>query len=180
MEDVAALTPLLLDADPLAVEACPTGSTPLDLDTIWQRAAEALEEEDPNPAESGVLSALAETLLPAAPTWQAIDNLAALLAEPSASIHDAGELLVGVVELDPELNSLSTLSEWITDRDLVMPLLRIAENPRFMTELASSTVDRSGPLPWIAELQLGGTITDLLRLIDFALQQFHEPGNAAE
>lgn len=169
MSDVAALVPLLLDPSPLRVDGCPQGSSPLDFDSGLDLVAGLLLQGDRDEAPLETLQPLLNASLSHDGTWDAIGNLGALLSEDDAELQGALELVDALVAADPELGLLRQLGPLLEDEDVIGPALRLAESGELMDATGSTELSRGGPLPFLAGLVTGGTLTVVLRTLDLVL-----------
>lgn len=167
--DLVAAVGLLLDPAALQVEACPTGSAPLDLEGLVGILRATLADRAGG-APIDVLMPLLQATLARDETWTALTNLGTLAGSEGARLREGLPLLASVVAVDPDLALVRDLAPLLSDPALYSPALRITEAPAIQDALvAPSTVDTEGPLPWLARLVTGGTLDSLLRTVDLVL-----------
>lgn len=179
MADLTAAVPLVLDPAPLAVDACPTGSGPLDFGGLWGLLRVTLV--------GGTEPALLDRLAPVAAiwvhddaTWHALGNLSGLLAADGARTRELPTLVARVVAADPDLAILQDLAPLLRDPNLSGPVLRLAESPALAEELGRSHPEEEGPLPFLARLVTGGTLDMALRTIDLVIGWLSGLGETSE
>jgi hypothetical protein len=166
--DVTAAVPVILDPSPLAVDTCPTGSSPLDFPGLWGLARVMLV--------GGSEPAVLDTLAPAASvwveddaTWTALENLSTLLAADGSRVRELPDMSARLLAADPDLAIIRDLAPILQDPSLSQPVLRLAESPVLAEELGRTELDAEGPLPFFARLVTGGTLDVALRTIDLVI-----------
>jgi len=169
MGDVAKLVPLILDPSPLAVDACPEGSAPLDFDAVWDMAGAGLLGEGRDEPPLQTLQSVLNATLGQEGTWTAMGNLAALMQEDEATLQDLWTLAPKLVEADPELSLVQDLGPVLRDPEVVGPALRLGESTDLIDAVGHTELSQEGPLPFGARLVTGGTVDSLLRTLNLAL-----------
>jgi hypothetical protein len=163
--DIGVLVGTLVDPSSLHVDACPTGSEPLDFDTLWDTSETFLAESD----FIDTLGPVIESALGNDATWQMIDNGAALASHPTARIHALPELAVALNATDSEGDLLGVIVDTVQDPALFRPVLAAIETPELRDAIIQATPDSEGPLPFITRLIISDTVTVMLQTVDLVL-----------
>ena len=168
MGDLTGAIPLILDPSGLVVDECPPGSQPLDLPGAWGLLRVSLVGGS-RPAALTTLAPLAEVWVADEATWTGIENLGVLLRADGARVHGVPELIARVIGVDPDLSLLRAHTPLLRDPALVQPMLKIVENAALFQSLAVTSTEVEGPLPFVARLIVGGTLTEALRTVDLVV-----------
>jgi len=166
--DLVQVLGVLLDPVPLQVDACPTGSRPLDLEGMVGLVHAALADRSGG-VPLDVLRPVLDATLGADGTWSALGHLGALAHAASARTRELLPLLARVLAVDPSLSILRDLAPVLQDASLRDPALRMLEAPALLDALGAPTDMVEGPLPWAARLVVGGTVESLLRTISLVV-----------
>ncbi|MFZ5476283.1 MAG: hypothetical protein ACOZNI_05855 [Myxococcota bacterium] len=159
LDDVLGLAPVLLDPeDHLDADAFPDGLHPADFDDAWAMIEAVLHEDEDGQTDLGRLGSVMNATMAQEGTWTAVGNLAHLLASDGAEVTGALPRLAEVLAEDPWLATADDLADALEDPALVRaPLVLVeAEAPR--DALGSTELTRPGPLPFTAQLVVGGTL----------------------
>ena len=70
------------------------------------------------------------------------------------------------MEEDPELRLLRQISGVVLHRELAFHFAQVLEVPELFDALATSSEEAPGALPFVAQLQLSGTMKSLLGTLD--------------
>jgi hypothetical protein len=164
--DLFALIPVLLEpGDHLDEGGLPSGVTPLDFEAVWEILEGLVDGEALAPLEP-----LVTTLLGMEEAWSVMGNLAALLQEEDARVAALEGWVLALAEADPLLESTREGLDAALAPETASPLLRIAELEPVLDAAAETAPDDEGPLPFYARLVVGGTLDELLRLLDGLLE----------
>lgn len=170
VDDVTDLVPVLLAAEELPTDTCPTGAAPLTMEAAWGLLAEALEAG----GTLDRLEPLALVLLNHNATWTVLGNLSTLLEEDQAELQGLADLMSRIIALDPELSLLKDNAALLADPALVQPALKLAESTEIASALGQAELTREGPLPFAARLIVGDTLESALRTVDLLLGMLSE------
>ncbi|MCB9777986.1 MAG: hypothetical protein H6742_05435 [Alphaproteobacteria bacterium] len=171
--DLAVIIGFGLEPEVLAVDACPTGSSPVDFEgSLGLVRAAVAGRPGGSPVE--VVQPLTQVAVRSDALWSALDHLGALAAEPDSRLRGAPDLLADLLAVDPELSLVDDLAPLLADRELYGPLLRIAESHALMDVVAAAGAGASGDgepgvLPWLTRLVTGGTLDRMLRTVDLVV-----------
>lgn len=167
VEDLLAVLPAL--DDPAAhhdLSVFPAGVDPVDFDLIWDLATDALATDASGQTPLDRLAGPVNAVLSHDGTWTALHATGRLLGDPRAEIH---ELLAAFPEFlaeDPTLQGARDAAELLENDAWVRPILVLAESDDLRGAVASTEVVQPGPLPFTAQLVVGGTFEVLLHTID--------------
>ena len=92
-----------------------------------------------------------------------------LVREEQARLRAVPDLIILLVERDPELSAVHETLPAVLDPALVDPLLRTVEVDAVRRELGRTDEAVEGPLPFFARLVTGGTLDAVLRTIDLVI-----------
>jgi len=167
--DLVEVVGLGLDPSALQVTACPDGSEPLRFAGMLGLArallgdrlgGSALERLDP----------LLQELLGAEESWQLLGNLGTLAQAEDARLFELPALLFEGLDGQPTDSSRLQLAQVLADPTWTDPLLRLAESAALGSALRDpGSAATPGPLPWAAQLVIGGTLDAVLRTVDLVL-----------
>jgi len=174
IDDIIDLVPVLAAPDDHGVEA--RGEPAADLQDMLD-LTHWLFSVDPDTGLRGHerLRPLLLPILTEDATWDAMDTVSDLLSDDRTQLSQSLDLLVPLIELDPELVLLDEFGPLLADRRLSDPLLRILERGVVQdTLLAIETVDgqQEVPLTFLARMVVRGTLDDLLAFVDIVLASF--------
>lgn len=173
--DLVEVVGLGLDPSALQVPACPEGSQPLRFEGMVG-LVQALLSERLGGSALDRLDPLLQVLLGAEESWQAIGNLGALAQAEDARLFELPAMLVEGLSGETTEPDRLRLAQVLNDPTWTDPLLRLAENPTLAAALRDSgTAQEPGPLPWAAQLIIGGTLDTLLRTVDIVLGSLEDP-----
>ena len=169
--DLVGLFPLLLSPQSYVdTSTFPTGVPVFDLEGLAD-LLQTLAPEDGSDGPAAPLRPLAELNLDTENIWIWVGNLGRLLQEDSR-LSELEDALPALVEADPRLEQANETASVLLDDGLAYPFLRIAEAPDVNAALAAAGTEAGGPLPFLAELVVAGTLEDLLFKIDTVLSWF--------
>lgn len=167
VDDLVAMLPAL--DDPAAhhdLSRFPAGIDPVDFDLIWDLATDALATDASGQTPLDHLAGPVEAALSNDGTWTALHAIGRLLGDPRAELHDLVAGFPDVLAADPTLDIARDAADLLENDALVRPLLVVAEAEAPRNALASTEVVQPGPLPFTAQLVVGGTVDVLLDTID--------------
>ncbi|MFH1465871.1 MAG: hypothetical protein ABIO70_15900 [Pseudomonadota bacterium] len=101
--------------------------------------------------------------------WTCLDRLAVLLTTPGAECAGLLARLPDWQEVDPDWRLLSTAADLLEDAAVTTPVLRIVETEPVQAELATTSLEQVGPLPFLAELVTDGTLAEVLTTLKLIL-----------
>jgi len=165
IDDVTDLVPVLLAADELPTDSCPTGAAPLTFEATWSLLADAIEEG----GSLDKLEPVARVLLENDALWVVLGNMSNLLAEDQANLQDLADIMTRVIALDPDLSVVRDNIGVFADPALVDPTLRIVESTELASALGKAELTSEGPLPFVARLIVGDTLAAVLRTVDLLM-----------
>lgn len=149
-----AAVPALVDPDGRqAAGAFPSGVRPVDIGAICDVVL-AVSDAD----TWASLSPIVETAVGQPGTWVALENSHHLLTQSGTTTSQALILLYDVMVAEPELGWLSRAADLLEDPAVMRPALALVENDALHTSLVQTELTRIGPLPWLAQLYVGGTV----------------------
>lgn len=166
--DLVEVVGVALDPSPLQVEACPTGSRPLDFEGLAGGLRAALQDR-PGGAPIDVLEPLLQVAVDDDRLWLALGNLGVLARTDGSRLARAPQLFAAVVAADPELELVRDLAPLLTEPTLHGPALRIVEDQALLETVGAPTQDQEGVLPWLSRLVIGGTLDVVLRTVDLVV-----------
>jgi hypothetical protein len=169
VDDVTDLVPVLLAADQLPTESCPTGASPLSMEAAWSLLGDSISGES-----SDDLQPLVELVLTHNATWTVVGNLSTLLSEDQSRIQDLADIMTRVIALDPELALIKDNAALLDEPALIDPALRIIESRDLSTALGRAELTQEGPLPFAARLIVGDTLESMLLTVDLLLEMLTE------
>ncbi|GDX80090.1 hypothetical protein LBMAG42_19010 [Deltaproteobacteria bacterium] len=157
LRSLLAAVPALVDPDGRqAASAFPSGVRPVDMGAMCELLVAV--------ADAGTwrtLSPIVETVVANPSTWEAVANSQHLLTQQGTTTADTLVLLYDTLNADPELAWLTSTATLIEDPSVVRPALELVENDALQSALVNTELTRIGPLPWIAQLYVGGTVGQL-------------------
>ncbi len=155
-------------------DAFPASASPPDMASLVDLVGELLTPDltELTPLES--LMPYLQIVADNASTWQAVENLGDLLNQSDAKILDSPDVLVALMELDPDLETLETMAILLRDDDLMLPIMRMTENESLAEAIAFTDTTQEGPLPFASRLVIDGTLSSLLLTIELVLQLLEE------
>lgn len=148
-----AAVPGLLDPDLRVADGFPAGVRPVDVDSVFDLVLAVGE-----PATWAALEPALAALVAAPSTWTAVDNSARLLGDERAATRALLPRLRELLEADPTLGVADTAAELVDTPAVARPAAELVESAALREALVSTALDDPGPLPWIAELYVGGTL----------------------
>ena len=105
-------------------------------------------------------------------TWQALDHAARLMVDEQTQIHHLMDIIPPLLRIDPDLEILDSLGPLLSHRPISEPLMRLIEVDSVMTALLAAEPQGDSdwvPIAFLSRLITGGTLDDLLNLIDMVL-----------
>jgi hypothetical protein len=109
-------------------------------------------------------------------SWQGLQALGLLLGQSDAETTKILPRLEPLLQKDPTLSFAPDLATLLEDTDKVTPLLILVESHDLRQALLSTTPEMEGPLPFMARIEISGTLDQLLNTIDVLLSIFPEDG----
>lgn len=146
--------PGLLDPDlRQATAAFPAAVRPVDIDVVCGLvlalgSAETWERLQP----------LVATVVERDSTWEAVANSERLLNRADTATSQLLTRLRDLVDADPSLSLLTTTAGILEDEQVVRPLAEVLENDALRTAFTATELTNPGPVPWLAQLYVGGTL----------------------
>jgi hypothetical protein len=144
----------------------PAGVDPVDFDLVWDLASDTLATDAAGQTPLDRLSGPLSALLAQDGTWTTIEAAGRLLGDPRAEVHALVAAFPAALAEDPRVEIAVDAAELIENDALVRPLLVVAEADGPRAALASTEIVQPGPLPFTAQLVVGGTFEVLLDTID--------------
>lgn len=175
--DLLGLVPLLLEPQTVfATDAFPAGIQPLALEDVWQLLLTVLQVDSAGLSPLDRLSPPIQALIAEDGSWQGLQALGLLLGQSDAETTKILPRLEPVLQKDPTLSFAPDLATLLEDPDKVTPLLILVESRDLRQALLSTTPEMEGPLPFMARIEVSGTLDQLLNTIDVLLSIFPEDG----
>ena len=160
--EILAAVPGLLDPDRgQATDEFPAGVRPVDFDAVCDLVQEATAQ-----GNYEALSPVINVAVGRESTWTAMGNATHLLTTGGTETSGALGLLRESVEADPELAFLDTTADYVDDPAVATSALELVESPDLRGAITSTELSSIGPLPWLAELYVGGTVDALWNTIE--------------
>jgi hypothetical protein len=176
VDDVLRVVPALVDPwEHHAREAFPAGVDPVDLDLVWETAQAALTPDSSGRSPLDRLSGVLNAAIAHEGTWGAVDALARVLGEPRSTLPGLAERLPELLAEDPDLTRAQALADLLEDDAFVRPLLLVLEADAPRVALMTTELTRPGPVPFTAQLVVGGTLDTLLATLDTLATLLPEP-----
>jgi hypothetical protein len=167
LESMAAFAgPALNPEDYIDASNFPEGVSPLVFDDLWQIMGNAFETQQNGETPLQQMEPLIYAVVANTKTWDGVHALGELLGDSQAVSQDLLSWLPEIVELDPELKLVRSLAGVFLSADTAGHFAQVLEVQALYEALIESTEAAPGPLPFIAELQLSGTLKTLLGTID--------------
>ncbi len=149
-----AAIPGLLDPDlRQATEAFPAGVRPVDIDALCDVLLVFADADT-----WARLQPLVGTMMERDSTWEAVANSERLLNRADTATSQLLTRLRDLVDADPELLVLTTTAGVLEDAAVVRPLAEVLENEGVRSALTATELTNPGPVPWLAQLYVGGTL----------------------
>ncbi len=167
LDDLLAILPAV--DDPAAhhdLARFPAGVDPVDFDLVWDLATDALATDAAGLTPLDRLAGPVDAVLSNEGTWTVLHATGRLLGDPRAEVHDLVAGFPDALAEDPTLSVASDAADLLENDALVRPLLVLAEADSLRAAVASTEVVQPGPLPFTAQLVVGGTFEVLLDTID--------------
>lgn len=99
-------------------------------------------------------------------TWEALAHLGLLLQAPDTELAGLLPRLLPLLEADPSISLLDSAADLLSDPALVRPALVLAEEDALRDAVFATSLTEEGPLPFLARLQVGGTLDALLGTLE--------------
>ena len=168
--DAMTLLPFILEPASLVVDSCPSGSEPLDFDTLWAVAHDTLDTRDSGQTALQTLEPLLRTTVEHPATWVTLAHAASLAQEPTAEVQALPGLLVqGLSAIEDGSEARSDVAKLLGDEALREPVLALLESEPLLDSLGRADPDTEGPLPFIARLVTSEAVTVMLQTVDLVL-----------
>lgn len=172
LDDLVVLLPAALDPERwLGANAMPPGVPAVTFETWWNIAEAAVSADERGFTPLDEVDALLRATLDPDATWLALGNAARLVQEPEAELEVAMELLQGLVELDPELDEVADLVAFLAEDGTGAATLEVLEVAELREALGRADLADEGPLPFAARLVVGGTVEEVLGIVDTLLHK---------
>lgn len=156
-DHLLAAIPALLDPDGRqAAEAFPAGVEPVDVHAVATLLL-ALAEADTWEAIAPPLRVLVEEQA----TWDALANARGLLTRSGTVTERALPMFAGFVKAGPDLPWLTGLADVLDEGAVVEPAIGLVEVGALRAALLDTELLAEGPVPWLAQLRVGGTLDQL-------------------
>ncbi len=152
-------------ADPRAhldLRGVPDGIAPADLTLALEVLHDAVAPSTDGRTPAQILAPTLRTVVSAEATWDAVETLSTLAADPDAHLGEAARAVLRSVDSDPWLEGARQASEILDDPAVVAPALRLARASGLRRALASTDEDAPGPLPFFGALVVDGTLDTVL------------------
>ncbi len=104
------------------------------------------------------LQPLVGTMVERESTWDAVANSERLLNRADTATSQLLPRLRELVDADPGLSVLTMTAALLEDDQVVRPLAEVLENDDVRAALTTTELTNPGPLPWLAQLYVGGTL----------------------
>ena len=167
VSDLFALLPVLLEpADELSGYPWPDGVRPLDFEAVWDivRAALSPDEDGQSPVDR--LTPTLSAAMVHEGTWTIAGHLGALLQDPDARLAGLEGWVADYAETDPLLEGARDGVDALLEPGTLEPVLRIIEVEEVLDAALATELTAEGPAPWLARMAVGGTLDDLLWMLD--------------
>jgi hypothetical protein len=152
-----AAAPALLDPDGRQESAAfPAGVRPVDVHAVVAFVVGVTEADSWAAVGPALSVAVAE-----ASTWEAVDNAHRLLTRSGTVTERLLPMLAERLATAPELAWLDTAADLVEDPAVTGGALRLLEVDDLRVALLDTELLAPGPMPWLAELQTGGTLEQL-------------------
>ena len=138
-----------------------------DFDPLWDAAEAAFAIRSSGRSGVEELSPTIQAAFVQEGTWTTLGNTATLLQRGDARSTELLARLPGLLQEDLPL--LTGLGEALQDEGLVRPILLVVETEEVHTAMAQAEITVEGPLPFLARLVVGGTLTEALALLEWGL-----------
>ena len=89
-----------------------------------------------------------------------------LLQAPDTELAGLLPRLLPLLEADPSISLLDSAADLLSDPALVRPALVLAEEDALRDAVFATSLTEEGPLPFLARLQVGGTLDALLGTLE--------------
>jgi len=120
---------------------------------------------------------LAEPLLASDGLWETLGRAAELLEDDQSQLSQIVVVLPPLLAADPELSSIQGLATLLADPQLAEPLLRVVETDGVASALLATEGTEDFPEPPLAfagRMIIGGTLDDLLSMVDRLMTALEE------
>lgn len=110
-------------------------------------------------------------------TWEALGTWAGLALDPSSQTSQLLPLIPRLLDLDPELTTLDSLGAVLAAPSVARPALQLAETQPLRDALLASQPQASDPevpLAFGARLIVGGTLEELLTIVDLVVDTLQD------
>ena len=170
LESLAAFAgPSLNPTEYLDPSTFPEGVEVLEFDDLWAIAAAAFEPQSNGKTALQQTLPLLEAIVADPNSWNGIHNLGSLLADARSETAALLDLMPTLLELDPELQLTRQISGIFFDVETAEHFAKVLEIPNLYAAVSASSEEGPGPLVFVAQLQLSGTLQRLLGTIDRAI-----------
>ncbi len=170
VNDVLGWLPVLLDPEDYHdLRDFPDDVAPIDFDAVWHIADAVLRPGEDGQTPLTVMAPVLHALTGPSQTWEAIGNLGRLLGEPEAELPAVVGRLRGLLERDPDLAWRSDAAALLDDPAALRLPLVLLEADDLRDALLETELAAPGPIPFFANLVVGGTLDTLLGVADVFL-----------
>lgn len=155
-EPLAAVPALVSPDGRQAADLLPAGVRPVDVGAVCDLVL-AVGDAD----TWHTLGPLVGPVVAAPSTWTAVHNAHHLLTRSGTSTAELLPMLAAHLADDPDLTVLDTAADLLADPAVATPALELAEDDALRGAATGTELTDIGPLPWLAELYVDGTIDQL-------------------
>ncbi len=177
--DLGAITGLLLDTSSLDAGECPSDSQPLSFQGFWNSLSVLLDDQDEGAGLSGI-QPIMEMMVQHEGSWTTFNRVTALLKDASATITTLPSLLGQTLQIETTAELLIPVSTFLSEPDITTPFLHVTETQSWTQAWQSTDGPTGGPLAYLSDLVLSGTLEALLRrtqrLINLSRNIGHDSG----
>lgn len=138
-----------------------------DFDTLWDATEAAFEIRSSGRSGVEEVAPVLQAAMVQEGTWAALGNGAVLLQRSDARSAELLTRLPALVQED--LPVIHGTGDALRNEALVGPLAAVVETEALSDALASAELSTEGPLPFLGRLVVGGTLTEALALVEWAL-----------
>lgn len=156
-DHLLAAVPALLDPDNRqAEEQFPAGVRPVDVHAVGTLLLALADTETWEALAPPVRVLLAEES-----TWDALGNARELLTRSGTVTERALPIFAAFVRGSPDLPWLDAFADLVEEPGVAGPALELAEVAALRAALLDTELLAEGPVPWLAQLRIGGTLDQL-------------------
>lgn len=138
-----------------------------DFDTLWDAVEAAFSIRSDGRSGVEQVAPVLQAMLVQDGTWHTLGNAATLLQRGDARSAELLARLPGLVQED--LPVLTGAGEALQIEAVTDPALRVIETPEVIDALGRAELATEGPLPFLGRLVVGGTLSEILELLQWSL-----------